>query len=263
MRLLIYTPTYALEDGRLAMARECGESIREQRIDGTITWHVGTHNPFPGYDHRNVLAQYQAAQAMALDLGYDALLTVEHDNRLPDPQAVQRMLETPADVVYAPYMLRHGFNVLNVWRYEEEQPIGDPLSLWPEELAQARAAVTWRVCGAGMGCTLFHREVLENIPFRRGMARQYAPDLPFVEDAWEAGVLSMARMDVPVLHRDGDRWIDPFGPAERWEYRSEVTLRALMRDGEAVDLVAGREIALPGMYAYDLVRVGLVQGVGA
>ena len=50
MRLLIYTPTYTRDDGSLAMAPECGASIREQRIDG----HPPAKNPIaPAQQRRN------------------------------------------------------------------------------------------------------------------------------------------------------------------------------------------------------------------
>ncbi len=65
------------------MRPECEASVAGQAYEGGIERVVGTHNPFPGQSHRNVLAQYQRAREMFLDSDCGAMLTVEHDVALP------------------------------------------------------------------------------------------------------------------------------------------------------------------------------------
>jgi len=257
MRLLVYMPTYTLPDGTEAMSPESAESVRSQQIKGDLVFEIGRHNPYP-IGHRNVAAQYQRARAMMLEGGYDALLTVEHDNVLPDPNAVQRMLDTPGDVIYAPYVLRHGVSVLSTWQYCGDKNLGESLTLHPDELEAARAAVVWRVCGVGHGCTLFHRHVMERIDFRSGEPPQWAPDIPFANDALHAGYVSMARMDVPVLHRQNDAWLHPFETIGKKKYYCRVTINALTPDGSRFRLVQGEYIQMTPDQAYDLARAGFI-----
>jgi hypothetical protein len=258
MRLMVFTPTYTLPDGTEAMAPECAEAVRSQVVNCDVTYEIGRHNPHPGASHKNVLAQFQRAQARFLDGGYDALLTVEHDNVLPDSGAIQRLLDTPGDVVYAPYVLRHGVAVLSTWQYNGDKNLGESLSLKPDELERARAAVVWRVCGVGHGCTLFRRHVLEQIAFRKGDGENYAPDIPFAQDALHAGFVSMGRFDVPVLHRQNEDWLHPYETIGLKRYYCRVTVNALTPDGSRFRLVQGEYVKMTPAQAYDLARAGFV-----
>ena len=90
----------------------------------------------------------------------------------------------------------------------------DSISHHPGKLAQARQDGVYPVWGAGFGCTLFRREVMERLPFRKGDdVLAWCPDLPFAQDAWKAGWESIARFDVPVTHIEYGRAIHPFEPA--------------------------------------------------
>jgi hypothetical protein len=257
-RLLIFTPTYDYPNGQPAMAPECQAAIEKQQIEANWRWEVGHLNPHPAGDHRNVLAQYQHAQKLALDGDYDALLTVEHDNVLPDDDAVQRLLDTPGDAVYAPYVLRHGVHVLSIWRYEGDLNIGQSLTLHQEELVAACAANIWRVSGVGMGCTLFRRNALEAIPFRKGDGNSFAPDIPFAQDALRLGLISHARMDVPVLHRQNGDWLHPYKSIGLKKYFCRVSVNALTTDGVTFKLVQGEQVEMFPSQAIDLVRAGFI-----
>jgi len=207
LKLLIFTPTWTVPSG-LAMRPECAKSIGLQRIDGTFEHRVGLVNPFEIGDHRNVLAQYQAMQATVLAEDFDAVLTVEHDHMLPDSDAVQRLIETPGDLVYAPYLLRTA-RTLSLWQWRASG-IGESLSFYPHELAAARDERIWRVAGVGLGCTLIKRQVLEMIALRETGPRDACPDLALAREAQRMGFISLARLDVPVVHWDGTQWLSPF-----------------------------------------------------
>jgi hypothetical protein len=257
-KLLIFTPTYTYPDGTEAMAPECGEAILSQQVDGVVEWQVGRHNPHPGASHANVLAQYKQAQYVFLAGDWDALLTVEHDNVLPDSGAVQRLLDTPGDVVYAPYVLRHGVAVLSTWQYIGDRNIGESLTLHPDELAKAKAANAYRICGVGMGCTLFRRHTLEAIEFRKGDGESYAPDIPFAQDALHKGFVSYGRFDVPVLHRQNDDWLHPYKTIGLKRYYCRVTVNARTPDGAYFRLVQGEYVEMLPKQAYDLTRAGFI-----
>ncbi len=248
MRVLIYTPTYG--DGPMTDTLESVQAQRGERVRWTyeISWHNPHDEPMA-----NVLAQYQRARQMALDEGYDALLTVEHDIRLSERWTVQRMADTDAGVVYAPYLLRHGLPSLSAWQFRHFKNLGHSLSLYPEELARYRKAKTGPVSGVGFGCTLIRREVLERISFRG--APGVACDIPFAQDCMKKGIAALGRFDCPCDHYDGDKWLVPY------EEESELTrVRMLRQVGlykpgryytvtrrDALQMVAAGDAVLSGM----------------
>ncbi len=260
MRLLGFTPTWIDEaTGTDALHPKCRASIGAQRIDANWQWIIGRDNPFPVPDFRNVLHQYQQARAEFLAGDWDALLTIEHDNVLPDDQAIQRMLDTPGDVIYAPYMLRHGSRVLSTWQYIGDRNLGMSLSNYKDELQQARDKVVHRVSGAGFGCTLIWRRVLEQIEFTGPSKRDNnaCPDLRFAEDCLRKHFVSNGRFDVPVLHYSRGRWLLPF-EEDTVKYIALETANAMV-NGQFKRLVKGQEIELTDEEALELSRLGYIE----
>lgn len=256
MKVLIFTPTYTdPETGKAAMHPACEASVIMQlrTFTGEADWRIGRENPHPVGDYRNVLHQYQVAREMFLAGDWDALLTVEHDNELPT-DALQRMYATEADVVYAPYVLRHGMRQLSTWQYINDRNLGMSLSLYPFELARFKAAGVGRVSGVGHGCTLFRRHTLEALPFRAD-GENYCPDIGFAEDALRAGFVSMGRFDVPVAHWENGVRLEPYKEGGLVLYTATETCNALA-DGKVLHLEAGQTYELSPIAAADLIRAG-------
>lgn len=256
MRLLIYMPTH----GKGPRA-DCLESARGQQTDHDVVFELSWHNPFKGTrDLRNVTAQYERAREMALGGGFDALLTVEHDMLIP-PQAAQVMADTDAPVVYAPYMLRHGSNVLSLWQWTGGRNLGMSLSLYPRELAHWRKVGVGPVCGVGFGCTLIRRDVLEALPFRGPDAQ--APDLPFAMDCIRAGYKPAGRFDLECGHYHEGTVLWPWRMAEgRMIGRVLAVAAVTVQDnGTEVKLRPGRYYSLSAEVRDNLVRAGYAQQV--
>ncbi len=265
MNLLIFSPTWIQgpDDpmpGMEAIHPKCRASIEAQRIEGRSTWVIGRDNPFAIPDHRNVLHQYQQARTMFLAGEWDALLTIEHDNVLPDDETIQRMLDTPGDVIYAPYMLRHGKPVLNTWQWINDRNLGMSLSNYPDELRRARESVVWKVSGAGFGCTLIQRRVLEVIEFTgpSDRDRNTCPDLRFAEACLRRHFSSNGRFDVPVVHYSRGHWLHPFQEYAMTKYVALETVNAVAA-GRFMRLVKDHEIELSDEEAKDLSRVGYIE----
>ena len=261
--LLIFTPTWIdAATGEDAVHPDCAAAIKAQ-VGVEFDWHVTADNPHPVGDYRNVLHQYQQAREWFLKMGeYEAMLTVEHDNVLPDPEAVKRMVETPGDVVYAPYMLRHGARILSTWQYINDRNLGMSLSHYQAELHQAREEIVHRVSGAGFGCTLIRRHVLETIEFSGPSARDqnHCPDLRFAEDCLRKRFIAYGRFDVPVLHWDGAVWLHPFQNRRNQVtmYIALETMNALAA-GRHVKLMKDAPISLSDEEAQELTRLGVVR----
>lgn len=275
-RVLAFTPTYG--DGP---DPRCVASVAGLRWDGELVWEVGRRNPFPPPDLRNVFAQFAYARELALAGGYDALLTVEHDMVLP-PHALDRLWGADGDVVYGVYKFRHGTDVINAFEHVGPHNLGSSLSLAPRLLERAERQGEVVVSGAGFGCTLIRRGVLERIPFRpdgdnfdakaqRGKEEQLqelhgvsAPDIPFARDCLAAGIRSVARFDVRCGHVDGGKVLmvgEKLTGMMTVRANQDVTVSLSGVGSVAFKVGAVREI--PACDVPDLVRAGYVSIVVA
>ena len=251
MTILVFTPT--CNDGPRP---ETVASVKGQSFTDYVH-EVSWHNPYPGRDMRNVVTQYQRAWGMALEGGYEALLTFEHDMTM-SPNAVQRLYETDAPVVYGVYMLRHGTKTLSAWQHTGGRNLGMSLSLYPAELKRYRQRGWGEVCGVGWGCTLIRRPVLERITVRQ-TGDGDAGDIAFATDCVRAGIRQIARFDVPCGHIEPDgNVLDPYrqgGIVRRVLALQNVTVNA---DGQTVAMKHGRYYSLPPDVAMELQRAGYV-----
>jgi hypothetical protein len=250
MKVLIFTPTFGD-----ALRPETVASVRTQ-VAGKTKHEISRHNPYPGADMRNVLAQYERGRERALVGDYDALLTVEHDMLLP-PDALQKLWDTGAPVAYGVYVLRHGAAVLNAWELIGQRNMGESLSIHPDRLARAMRQQVAPVSGVGFGCTLIRREVLERIRFRSGGDGTEAPDMPFALDCLHSNTLQVAHFGAPCGHWDGKRWLYPYqdnSVKARVIANADVTIFV----GESLRLSKGLEYKLPTGDALELQRAGYV-----
>ncbi len=144
---------------------------------------------------------------------YDAMLVIESDI-IPPPSTLHRLAALDADVAYGTYMFRvHEYNlgakpVVNLYhRYKvpngRARNIGKSLSLidgaWPPA---ERGPI--EVSGAGFGCVLIKRHVLEEIDFRTlnpDLTPMVHCDMWFTQDAWTTGCEMLADTRVICGHK--------------------------------------------------------------
>lgn len=256
-RLLVFTPTFG--DGPMP---ETIESVAMQRFNGELVHEVSYYNPFPGERNlRNVTAQYQRARQMMMDGGFGALVCVEHDMALL-PNCIARMLELSAahdaPVVYSPYMLRHGTNVLSTWQKNGQKNLGMSLSLYPKELALYRRRGWGEISGVGFGCTLIRAETLRAVGIRQP-ADNHAPDIPFATDCLRGGIRQIGAFDVPSRHYHAGQWLEAYdmsGEKSRVLALANVTVNA---DGATLPLKKGSYYTLPRAVAAEQARAGYVK----
>jgi hypothetical protein len=256
-RVLLYVPTYAN-----AMLVQCKTSIEAQEYNGELVIQYGRHNKGKNKRER-LLSNQRNARRQTLEGDYDALLLVEHDMQIP-PTTVQMLDNTDAPVVYGVYLFRHKTYTLNAFRYDNDRNIGMTLANYPQELEAARRRGQVRVSGTGLGCTLIRRSVLEQFDFRVTDDDPYA-DLVLSRDCLHAGILQVARLDVPCLHYcpDDDRWLNPEGRTMATTKVTALQKVNVAPDGVMIQMVAGEQYDVPAAAVDDLVRAGFVQVVEA
>lgn len=240
------------------MRPETRASIESQVTDVSFDWEIGFHNPFPGQKTKNVVAQYQRAREMALTGGYDALLTCEHDMLLP-VNAIQKLYETDAEVVYGTYMLRHGTPCINAWQYVSGRNMGMSLSLYPKEFRALQAKGYGRVSGVGWGCTLIRRDVLDRIRIH-SESESDAGDITFAMECLHAGIAMVARFDVQCGHYHENGELLEIGQ------NGGIVSRVLALqgvnvnvDGDTIVLKKGKYYTLPLEVGAELARAGYVK----
>ena len=198
-RVLLFCPTYEV-DGNLHIWPQTRASI-----DGIlpppgmdVRTVIGVDNPYPGERHRNTLHQYQIAREVVLSEDYDALFIIEDDMIVP-ADALEKMWNTDALVVYGLYRFRYPNYAINAMQYTGASNIGDNLSDHPYELDTAQKRGWTEVSGIGFGCILIRRTVLEKIKFRDSDG-SYPPDMGFAQDCVRAGIKQIMRFDVQCGH---------------------------------------------------------------
>ena len=205
-KILLFCPTYE-KNGVDQMWPDSLESFTKLRAPKgvKVVRQIGQDNPYPIDDsktkHKNTLHQYQQAQRRALAEGFDALCTFENDMIVP-LDGLQCLWDTPADVVYGIYLLRHGAWVINAFRHMPNAiNIGESMSFYPDEYENAEKAEIVEVSGCGMGFTLIRRYVLERFQLR-DWEGNYPPDWALACDCQAGGVKQVARFDVRCGHID-------------------------------------------------------------
>ena len=269
MKILLFCPTYKLDNGELAIRNETLESISKIKVPEGVDLEVeiSTNNlkaitGIRNVDHENTLHQYRYARQRILDGNYDYLFIVEHDMIIPE-DALVKMLATDADVVYGLYLFRQGKPLLNAARAVNSKWPDMSLTNFPEIVKKAREQGWIEVSGFGFGCTLIRRKVLETFEMRRNeVVGSPCPDMPFAADCMRNGFKQVCRFDVICGHikPNGDILI----PFKRGEAMSESIKIYVMRSfnanigGKSVPYKEGDTAEMPSEYVDDYVRCGYI-----
>lgn len=200
--VLVFTPIWRLEP-------ETVKAVVDLEWDGPKSILLQDDNPHPeqrdGLKRKvfNHLHQYQRARELFLAGRFDAMLIVESDI-IPPRDALQKLAALDTDIGYGVYRFRLS-NVVNIFELYPGKPrnVGESLSIRPERLQAAVDQGVVDCSGAGFGCTLIQRHVLEQIPFRVEWPKNGGHcDTPFVRDALRHGFEQRADMTVICGHKD-------------------------------------------------------------
>lgn len=210
-RVQVFTPVAQPEVRPLEP--ETVAAVLALQWSGPISWVFQRDNPRRGGDHAggtnqdlqtsrlNILHQYQQGRERFLASNDDALLVIESDI-VPPPDALQKLAALDCDVAYGVYRFRRGV-IINIFERYPGQPRneGESLTLHPAKLRQARQAGIVPCSGAGVGCVLIKRHVLEAIDFRLKDGDGGHCDTYFNRDVLRAGYRQMADMSVLCGHK--------------------------------------------------------------
>lgn len=200
MNVMVFTPVYRLEP-------ETVTAIMRLEHDGPMTLIMQRDNPHED-GRENVLHQYQRGRNLFLQGDYDAMLIIESDI-VPPSDALQKLIALDADCAYGVYRFRKT-NIINIFeRYPDKngnlpRNEGESLSLHPAKLAQARRDGVTKCSGAGLGCVLIKRHVLERFEFWHEDQGGHC-DTYFNRDVLQAGMVQLADMTIICGHIDERR----------------------------------------------------------
>jgi len=202
---MVFTPVYRLEP-------ETIDAVLALDWHGPITHVFQRDNPLPGDGRktgiRNHHHQYQRGRETFLAGGYDAMLVIESDI-IPPANALQRLWALDVDIAYGVYVFRqtHVVNLFERYYADDKYAgkkalnIGESFSvrgLWPPSKDIVPCS------GAGLGCVLIKRQVLEDLPFRITNNPGVHCDTWFTNDAYTANYSMMADTRVVCGHKRED-----------------------------------------------------------
>lgn len=207
--VMVFIPAYRLE-------AETIQAVTALQWGGPLTVVIQWDNPYFHEEERkkrhvdieNVLHQYERGRETFLAGKYDAMLVIESDI-IPPADALEKMAKVKADVVYGVYRFRRS-NVINIFeRYPDKNGIpprnvGESLSAKPYLLRRAVAQGVYPCSGAGLGCALIRRKVLEKVEFRKEVDLAAHCDTYFNRDVLKHGFSQAAEMTVICGHKDVD-----------------------------------------------------------
>lgn len=166
------------------------------------------------YDTQELCRKHNEARRLVLDGGYDALLHVDADVVIP-PDALERLLSVDADVVYALYVSRQ---TPSRWLCFTDIEDAEVLSK-DKRLAHRQWGQVVPSFGAGLGCTLIRRRVLERLQFRTD--GHTGSDWWFAIDCNNYGFTQAHDLGCVCGHIDGDKVYYPDVDAPSF-YRTEL-----------------------------------------
>jgi hypothetical protein len=192
--VLVFTPVLRLETAtvRALMALEW---------DGPLSLLFQRDNP-TGVAVLDHLHQYQRGREAFLRGPYDALMVVESDI-VPPADALQRLAALNVDLAYGCYLFRPG-KVVNIYeRYRQPAAnMGESLTvrgLWESARRQGIIGCS----GAGLGCILIQRHVIEEQPFEPSNGGSFF-DHDWTQAVYRAGYSMRADTAVTCEHIDTD-----------------------------------------------------------
>jgi hypothetical protein len=202
--VLVFTPIWRLEP-------ETIDAIHSLEWGGVISYLLQRDNPHPEQRDKlkrkvlNHFHQYQRGREIFLSGSYDAMLVIESDI-IPPPDALEKLAQMDVDVAYGVYRFRLS-NVINIFEMYPGKPrnVGESISIRPGRLEAAIKERFFECTGAGFGCVLIKRQVLEQIPFRIEWPKNGGCcDTPFIKDVFKMGFKQVADMSIICGHKDED-----------------------------------------------------------
>ena len=118
-----------------------------------------------GHDKADHLHNYIKGRKAFLDGGHDYLWIVESDI-IPPADALEKLLALNTDIASGAYIFRRGSPVLNVFRHIHGKVTPDETIDRFPEIRRPNWGKPVRCSGAGIGCLLVSRRVVEKVPFR-------------------------------------------------------------------------------------------------
>lgn len=158
--------------------------------------------------------KHNEARRMVLDGGYDALFLVEADMIVPS-DALSKLAALDAPVAYSLYVTRHvphKWLALTHLTADDCEFVSDDPEYARHWFGDGQDAI--ETCGAGMGCTLIRRDVLEQLAFRLDRFGANADDWAFALDCIAYGIPQFTHAGVVCGHIDGNvvLWPDVDAP---------------------------------------------------
>jgi len=210
MKVLIGVATYPTPPAVYPAAQAAIDALDRGGHERVMVEYYGDDDPKLSHPD-NLTIKHNRMRSAVLDLGYDALLTIEADMIVPS-DALVKLAAVDADVAMGLYVSRNSHIWLCIPTIDGYK--GNALNA-NRDAARAAWGKVIKSEGAGFGCTMIRRNVLEKIEFRNHPKRKFADDWQFALDCKEHGFKMAHDLSVVcghIIHEGGVLWPDIDAP---------------------------------------------------
>ena len=177
-----------------------GEYYNKLLADGHEAYHVKRGN-----NSREALTRSQEfARRMALDEGYDYLMSIESDILMP-PNVIQTLMGRAKEMVGSLYMIgppENRWPCVTVSKTDPRTGLVGSRLLLKEEFPDFQKKHLMAVNGCGLGCTLIERHVIEKIKFTYYPDLKGHSDIFFSNDVWKYGMRVFVDTSIICAHKN-------------------------------------------------------------
>jgi len=170
---------------------------------------VGRVNPDRKSNPEYMAESHEQCRKKALEIGADYILHWEVDLFTDNKNIIQHLLKHNKPVVGGIYHIGQGReSYLCLIKKHHNHP-KEPISTFPMKRGADLLVIDGglvEVFSMGLGCTLIHKSVFSQIPFRHDIEQRFHPDSSFYEDLYFKGIKAYADTSLLLKH-ENSRWL--------------------------------------------------------
>lgn len=170
---------------------------------------VGRVNPNNKSNPEYMAESHEQCRKKAIEIDADYILHWEVDLFTDNKNIIQHLMNHRKPIVGGIYHIGQGLDSYLCLIKKHHNHDNEPISTFPMKNGSDLMIVDGglvEVFSMGLGCTLIHKSIFTNIPFRHDVEQRFHPDSSFYEDLYYKGIKAYADTSLLLKH-ENSRWL--------------------------------------------------------